>query len=119
MYCNENNELIPDEHAVYEYSMLKGCYKLLSEGINDAFTFNVLHESFCIHAYNLIGYLRTPKLIPIHPLDDLEDKINNQVLTLTENRTSNFDEKLQNADREYLYNWIVDGWNKAVYRKEK
>lgn len=53
---------IGNEHVSYEINMLQYCFKMLenmqgNRKPGDQGTWNALHESFCVHAHNLLKYL--------------------------------------------------------------
>ncbi len=66
---------------------------------------NTWHENFCLHAYNLYGVLRSSKLTPL-PLDKFFEKVDEQVLTLTRERTADNKEKINWPEHTVVFEWI-------------
>ena len=70
-----------NEHLRYEYSMFIHTYQsLLLKGLSYQLELNVYHESFCVHAYNLMTYLPHDK----NETDRFyKQMIVNQIITLS------------------------------------
>lgn len=81
-----------DEHLKYEWDMLHCTHDVLNRGGLDQLTFNAFHESFWVHAHNLAQIWQYD--------DPVLQKVNDQILTLTTNRTAIQENKLQPSDRE-------------------
>jgi hypothetical protein len=109
-----------NHHVSYELQMLFGsraAMKTIMGGIetpefvpnanNGQFLFNVLHEDFCLHAWNLIVYFDGQ-----NPKDDnirrILKMINTQIITLIpEHRTAKADEKISQEDRDTLFDHVM------------
>jgi hypothetical protein len=109
-----------NHHVSYELQMLFGTragMKTLMESVaipelvpganNGQFLFNVLHEDFCLHAWNLIVYFDG-----LYPKDDnirrILKMIDTQIVTLIpEHRTAKADEKISQEDRDALFDHVM------------
>jgi hypothetical protein len=73
-----------NEHVSYEISMLQHCFRRLAAPryTGDQADWNAFHESFCVHARNLLNFL--PIRVVSTDLSDQEyiQAIENQVVTL-------------------------------------
>lgn len=74
------SDLIKNEHFQYEMGMMQQAYKTLVSGC-DALKFNVYHECFMLHAYNLFKFLEQPREFE-DEIDEYERRIEEQILTL-------------------------------------
>jgi hypothetical protein len=95
-----------DEHLDYEKTMLIQMHIWTRNGIgniNQA-QFNAFVESFCVHAACLLDYSDVQ-----HPDHILfwREKINEQIFTLSDKRTSKFEEKVTGPEpRLELFNYL-------------
>jgi len=114
---------VNDEHLKYEIMMLQVTLLFLrakfgvqmmstpiptTDEINwPMLLFNIMHESFCVHANNLKQWIIQTNSSLDYPFSVDErlrfDKIDDQVLTLTEARTADISLKLGNDDREQIF----------------
>src|ERR1700722_11230573 len=104
-----------NEHVAYEFAMLDAVYITLQQrnlpsSLSQQFWINVLHESFCVHAWNLIGWIVEDTNDPFvveDKVDGILEKIADQILSLGTGRTALFEEKLKDDDRTFIYHWIM------------
>jgi hypothetical protein len=54
---SESDEFFVREHVQYEVTMLIATFAALERGPSSQFELNVLHESFCVHAANMLDWL--------------------------------------------------------------
>lgn len=113
-----------EHHLKYEIDMLNGAYALIEklekaadETIEGQVLRNAVKESFVIHARALVEFFRKKKhenaarsfahgyTIPDEP--DEWQKLNNQVAHLMDRRTSDNTQKLKDADRAALMQWLA------------
>ena len=110
------------EHLLYEFFMLNYCFECLTSHSLDVNHNNVLIESFCLHARNLIDFFWgkepasgdrpsadhfTDKEYPNHRGADprgkaIYSKLNTQVAHLSYSRTSDRSKKISHQDRVEL-----------------
>src|SRR5277367_253397 len=93
-------------HVIYEFNMLDISYDQTQNfkdywGTKQIGMFNMYHESFCIHAYNLINWFGGPT----EDIREVYQAIVDQILTLGPNRTEKIGKKISINERNALYNW--------------
>lgn len=94
-----------NEHLKYEYDMLNITINKLKIEM-DPVWYNIIYESFCIHAVNILNNLARTCILPVE-VKNIYNKINNQVLTYNPIlRTNIQSEKVQLKDCVYLAEWI-------------
>lgn len=115
----ENLEMF-DDHLHYEVAMMHNAYHLLQGPAPDQFTRNCWLEVFTLHARCLMGFLsneqravspwiyapdyRTPTF-----KNDIGERFQDQLVTLSWGRTSNADEKINNqAITDSVYRELKD-----------
>lgn len=98
------------EHFHYEIAMMSQCLALWDFPITPVMN-NMSIECFDLHAYNMINFLEEEGANWGENTDFVNDymiKVQDQVLTLTEARTSVTAEKIQPADCYKIYNILTE-----------
>jgi hypothetical protein len=92
-------DMMTNEHFRYEHQMLGACFQML--GNLSPITpekqawFNAVHESFCVHANNLMETLAPPSDRYLkEEFHKYRSMIWDQILTLSERRTAEVGEKI-------------------------
>lgn len=87
---------ISNEHFQYECGMLQSIGNLIPQILGKGLIFNIYHQAFCTHAWNLLNFLDAPKDESLaRDREKYLEMIRNQILTLDfDKRTGNFDEKI-------------------------
>jgi hypothetical protein len=106
------------EHLPYEVQMMRTARELLGTRIQDQWFYNIVHESFFLHARNLIEALQgdndfKPKEIcekwsrpPF--IRNMMEKINQQIQHIAAHRTIVHDNKLKFDEVTRVAQWIED-----------
>lgn len=112
------------EHLDYEKLMLLQLHMLAANEepwCSSQAQWNAVVESFCIHAACLLDYATFNGSWIVHPdrILFLRKKINEQILTLTFNRTSNDEDKVTGeAPRRELFDYLSTIYNLLEPHKE-
>ena len=92
------------EHISYDYTMFAICAYRINFANIMAQEFNILNTAGFTYARNLILYLK--KSIDTSEVDKFLSRIDDQITSLTTNRTSLFCEKLKNKDMLTIYKFF-------------
>ena len=96
-------------HVEYEFVMMTSCHNVITnnELFNQfvpqekmrPFVTNVMHETFCLHVWNLLNYgIKKNLLHKDAKVEKILKRIKDQIITLTNNRTVVYEEKIQIPD---------------------
>lgn len=101
-----------NHHVTYEFNMLKLCYDATQNfgdyfGTQQKFLFNCFHESFCVHAWNLIKWFEGDEWHTNSEIEPYMSKIKEQILSLGGGRTTELERKLGSPERTFIYEWIM------------
>jgi hypothetical protein len=115
-WWDKNRQEIGTDHIQYELGMLKAARKNYNDALKKQRdgdeTWNYLKcvflESFWLHFDNID---QSQILQPFYDkkgfqMIEIREKVQNQIVTLSKKRTSDFDIKLNDKDIEFAYEWL-------------